>query len=114
MKKIISIVVLFFAFSIGANAQSTPSKKSIKQELETKARKNLADLSQNMDIPSEKVYDELYKVFLKKHTDLATAKTEGDKTQISNQVDASLKQLLNENLVNGLKEIEGLYDKLIK
>jgi hypothetical protein len=113
MKKIISILVLFFALSVGANAQST-DKKSMKLAAEAKARENLKDLTYNMDMPSEKVYQDLYDIFLKKQMDLAKATTETEKNQISNGVDAKLKALLNENLIGSLKEVDGLYDKLIK
>ncbi len=113
MKKIITILVLFLTFTLSANAQST-DKKSMKEAAETKAREDLSELSKSMDMPSEKVYHDSYKLFLQKHKDLAKATTESEKTKISNEVEAKLKTLFNERLINSIKEVDGLYERLIK
>lgn len=114
MKKIIAICVLFFAFSLGTNAQTIKSKEIAENSLEAKAKQNVKDLNNNMDLDDSKIFDDLFQLFLKKHRELETATTAEQKAAISAVIDAKLRATFKENQIKALQKVEGLYDKLIK
>lgn len=114
MKKIIAIFVLLMAFTIGATAQTAKTKEIVNESVEAKAKQNVKDLNNNMDITDQKMFDALYQLFLNKHKDLETATSETEKTAISKIIDAKLRATFNDNQIKELQRVEGLYDKLIK
>jgi hypothetical protein len=114
MKKIIAIFVLFFAFSLGTNAQTTTTKQKVDNTPEAKAKQNVLDLNKNMDLDDQKIFDDLFQLFLKKHKELEVATTEAEKAAISAVIDAKLRATFKENQIKALQRVEGLYDKLIK
>jgi LAS superfamily LD-carboxypeptidase LdcB len=111
MKKIIAIFLFLLAFSISANAQSEIKKTTP----EAKATQNVTELTRQTDINDEALLENLYKLFLKKHKELAKENiTQSEKQKIYNTVDAKLKASFSDQQIKQFQAVEGLYDKLIK
>lgn len=113
MKKVLSIFVLFFAFSLTANAQtektSTPQEK---MSIEEKVKQNVESLTAVMDLTNP-MAEALNQLFYRKYKMLSKADiTIAEKQAISNEIDAKLRATLNGGLIEKLID-KGLYKNLI-
>lgn len=70
MKKIIAILVLFFAFSFNANAQEKKTEMSKKESIIQNATKDAKDLAALVELNDETIA-EYTKFFIQKHRDLS-------------------------------------------
>jgi len=110
MKRLLSIFVLFFAFTLSASAQT--EKKEIVQTPEQKAKKDTFELSKTIDVDGD-MQAALYQLFLKKHSELEGSKlSEDGKKELSNIIDMKLKATLADEQIKKLQST-GLYEKLI-
>ncbi len=111
MKKIIAIILFLFAFSISVNAQNEMKKSTP----EAKATQNVLEITKLTDLNDEAMLQNLYKLFLKKHKELANENiTESEKQKVYSTVDAKLKATFSSEEIKRFQAIDGLYDKLIK
>ena len=111
MKKILIVLLMIFAFSISANAQTETKELTS----EGKAKSDLHDLTVAIDTESDDFRMAIYYLMLKKHQTLSSNDISTEmKNEFSRTVDAKLKASFNEEQIKQLKEIPGLYDKLIK
>lgn len=110
MKNIIKLIILFFAFSINANAQ-TEKKKSTPEDA---AKSNVFELSKVIKIDAQ-MEQAFYSLFLGKHTQLMSDEkiSEADKKQISNIIDAKIRATLTGEQIAKIELVPGLYRKLI-
>ncbi|ESU23447.1 hypothetical protein FEDK69T_16130 [Flavobacterium enshiense DK69] len=107
MKKIITLFVLFFAFSINASAQdkSIEFKKSAKKDLELLL--SVIPIEGNMQ-------NAIYNLFVKKHKDLnAPDMTPAKRSQITHTVDAKMKASLTNDQITALEKNKEIYAQLI-
>jgi predicted enzyme related to lactoylglutathione lyase len=112
MKKIITIFILFFAFSLSSNAQTAVAKETS----ESKAKQNVFEITKAIDTNgSDAFYNTLFQLFLNKYKSLEKENiTVAEKQEISTMVDDKLKATFSEGQIETLKGVPGLYDKLIK
>ena len=111
MKKILTVLLMIFAFSISANAQT--EKKELTSE--GKAKSDLYDLTKAIDTESDDFRMAIYYLMLQKHQTLSDNDISNQiKNEFSQMVDAKLKASFNEDQITQLKAVPGLYDKLIK
>ena len=110
MKSIIKLVIMFFAFSINANAQ-TEKKKFTPEDA---AKSNVIELSKAIKIDAQ-MEQAFYSLFLGKHTQLMSAEkiSEDDKKQISNIIDGKIRATLTNEQITKIELVPGLYQKLI-
>ncbi|WP_395047407.1 hypothetical protein [Flavobacterium sp.] len=110
MKKILSILAIFFAFTFSASAQ-TESKR---QNSETLAKSDVLKTSKVINL-GEDMKRNLYIIFLKKYDILnANSKlTQEESKGFSENVDTNLKAALPAEDIKRLQAVTGLYDKLI-
>ncbi|WP_035677012.1 hypothetical protein [Flavobacterium limnosediminis] len=107
MKKIITLFVLFFAFSINASAQD----KSI--EFEISAKKDLELLISVVPVDNN-MQMAFYELFKKKHTDLAAPEmTQAKRIEISSIIDAKLRASLTNDQTISLEKNPAVYAQLI-
>ncbi len=112
MKKALLIFVLFFAFSLSANAQD--EKKTFQKELsiEEKAKQNVESLTAIMEITSP-ISEALNQLFYRKYKLLSRENiTIAQKQEVSNEIDAKLRATLNDELIQKLIA-KDLYKNLI-
>jgi hypothetical protein len=111
MKKIISILAIFFAFTFSASAQ-TESKR---QNSETLAKNDVLKVSKVIAL-EESMKKNLHIIFLKKYDALKNANqtlTKEESKGFSENVDTNLKAALPAEDIKRLQAVTGLYDKLI-
>ena len=110
MKNIIKLIILFFAFSINANAQ-TEKKKFTPEDA---AKSNVFELSKAIEINAQ-MEQALYNLFLGKHTQLMSDEkiSEADKKQISYIIDSKIRATLTGEQIAKIELVPGLYQKLI-
>ncbi|SFA75421.1 hypothetical protein SAMN05660845_0383 [Flavobacterium swingsii] len=110
MKKILSILALFFAFTFSASAQ-TESKS---QTSETLAKNDVLKVSKVIAL-EESMKKNLHIIFLKKYDALNANQTltKEEAKGFSENVDTNLKAALSAEDIKRLKSVTGLYDKLI-
>lgn len=107
MKRIITLLVLFFAFSINASAQD----KSVEPEMS--AKKDLELLTTVITVEND-MHMPFYNLFLKKHKALAEPGiTQAKREEISNIIDAKLKASLTNDQVASLEKNQEAYYQLI-
>lgn len=106
MKKIIALLVLFFAFSINANAQdSVEIERSAKKDLE--ALTGIIKVDNNMEMA-------FFNLFKKKHEGIAAPNaTEASKREISNVIEAKLRASLNGEQTEALEKHPAIFAQLI-
>jgi hypothetical protein len=111
MKKLLPILIMFFAFSFGANAQQAKERKLLPEE---KAKQETFEVSKTIQIDAD-MQAALFQLLLKKHKDLdpETSKINDEgKKELSNIVDMKLKASFTEEQIKQLQST-GLYDRLI-
>ncbi len=113
MKKLVSIFVLFLAFSFGANAQDKAVKtRSPKQMSLINSKQHTLDVSNALGIDGA-LQNQLYSILLKKNKDLIKENiTEVEKKEVSITADRELKAIFTKEQIEKL-QAEGLYVKLI-
>nr|WP_294934423.1 hypothetical protein [uncultured Flavobacterium sp.] len=106
MKKIITLLVLFFAFSINANAQDTAQiEKNAKKDLEALA--SVIKIDNNMEMP-------FYNLFKKKHEGLSTPNiSEATKKEIASVIEAKLRASLDAKQTEALEKNKAVFAQLI-
>lgn len=110
MKKVISVLILFFAFTLGAQAQN--AKQQVKKSPEELAKQDVFEITKSIDTNgSDTFFVDLNNLFVKKHTMLESAKTAEEKEKIAQLVDAKLKNILGPDL---FKTLESSNPELLK
>lgn len=110
MKKIYTILFMFFAFAMNCNAQTAKKVQTAPE----KAKMNLYDLTISMDIDSDQTRMSLYDMFVQKHTNLEKEGiTAAEKQAIYNDIDGKLKATFTEQQILDLKARPGLYESFI-
>lgn len=107
MKKIIALLVLFFAFSINATAQDKTA------QIEQNAKKDIEALVDvvKVDVETETA---LYRLFKKKHEGmLAENTTTATKSQISTVIEAKLRATLTADQMIALEGKKAVFAQLI-
>lgn len=107
MKKIITLFVLFFAFSINASAQSTAADidRNAKKDLE--ALMSVVKVDNNMQMP-------FFNLFKKKHEDLAAQSISvAKKNEISSIIEAKLRASLSADQTIELEKHSSVFAQLI-
>lgn len=107
MKKILTILAFFLAFSIGASAQES------QKDPNKAAQADFAAL--NTAIPTKKLERELTEIFYTKHKTLVsqTNITAEEKAQLSSKIEAKLTEVLSPEQFKKLKSNQQLYKKLL-
>lgn len=91
MKKLIAVIALFFAFTIGAFAQESNA--------ETLAKKDATELTSVLKLNNE-VSERVYQIFITKHKTLALNPSEDDKKVLFKNIRKEIKDMLtHEQLV---------------
>ena len=111
MKNIITILIMVFAFTVSASAQSAKAGSTP----EEKAKSDLFELTKAIDNDSDVVLNGVYDLLVRKHQIMADnqiSKTE--KNDYSNLMDGKLKASFSDIQIEQLKAVPGLYEKLIK
>lgn len=112
MKKILLIFVLFFTFSLSANAQAENKTTQKGLSIEEKAKQNVASLTAVMELTSP-MSEALNQLFYRKHKLLSGENiTVAEKQQVSNEIDAKLRATLSDELIQKLIA-KDLYKNLI-
>lgn len=110
MKKLLSIFVLFFAFTLSASAQTEKRKPTPEEN----AKQNTFEVSKAIEISAD-LQASLYKLFVKKHTELSKEGiTENEKQEVYKTIDAKLKATFSDEQIKKLESTDGLYDRLLK
>ena len=106
MKKIIALLVLFFAFSMNATAQdSVEIEKNAKKDLE--ALLSVVKVDANMEMP-------FFNLFRKKHEGLSAPNTtEATKKEISSVIEAKLRASLDAAQITALEKNQAVLAQLI-
>ena len=114
MKKLVSIFVLFLAFSFGANAQDKAVQtRSPKQLSLINSKQNTLDVTNALGVEGTS-HSQLFNIFLKKNKALIKENiTEAEKKEIYATADTELKAILTTEQIQKL-QADGLYDKLIR
>jgi hypothetical protein len=115
MKKILSVFLLLFAFSLSTNAQTNVTNEGKKEvEIRAKAKKDLHALSQVVDLSNNAdLFKGLYQLFVDKHTNMSEEGiTETQRKEESKRVSEKLIGSLKEDDITKLRQ-QGLFDKLI-
>ena len=109
MKKLLSLFVLFFAFSLTANAQTERKDQSP----EVSAKKDLHELTKIIDVSApENLFVSLNGLFVTKHKMLSREGiTETEKKQVTSEIDAKLRATLKDDQIKKL-EASGIYERL--
>lgn len=112
MKKILSIFLLIFAFSIGANAQTDAAKRE--GEIRVKAKKDLHTISQVVDLSNDDVlFRGLYQLLIDKHTNLSKEGiTEQERKDESKRVSDKLIGSFSEDQIARMRQ-NGVYDLIV-
>ena len=108
MKKILSILVLFVAFTINANAQEKEFKK-VDEKVEAKA--NLAALSEVVQLDA-KVSQDLFGLFEYKYRNLNENLSTERKTELARIIDLKLRATLTSEQMQLIESKQGLLKKL--
>lgn len=108
MKKILSILVLFVAFTINANAQEKEFKK-VDEKVEAKA--NLAALSEVVQLDA-KVSQDLFGLFEYKYRNLNENLSAERKTELARIIDLKLRATLTSEQMQLIESKQGLLKKL--
>lgn len=110
MKKILSVFLLVFAFSLTASAQTAQTAKET--EIKVKAKKDLHDLSKVIDLSNPELFKSLHQLFIDKHSQLTNEGiSELERKQVIQGVREKLIATLPEDQVKTLID-SGLLDKL--
>lgn len=107
MKKILTILTFFLAFTIGASAQES-------QKDPYKAAQ--ADFTAlNAVIPTKKLERDLTEIFYTKHKTLGSQAniTAEEKAQLSSKIETRLSEVLSKEQLKKLKANQQLYTKLL-
>jgi hypothetical protein len=109
MKKLLSLFVLFFAFSLTASAQTERKNQSP----ESNAKQDLYELTKVIDVSTpENLFMDLNGLFVTKHNMLAKEGiTENDKKEVARIIDAKLRATLKDDQIKKL-ESSGIYERL--
>jgi hypothetical protein len=114
MKKVISILVLFLAFSFGAIAQTAVTPSDAVTNIEAKAAADVTLIGKSIELVGPMAYD-LNNLFLKKHTDLSKEGiTQAEKEEVYAIIDAKLRATFNADTIAHLKFQAGLYEALTR
>lgn len=108
MKKILSILVLFVAFTINANAQEKGFKK-VDEKVEAKA--NLAALSEVVQLDT-KVSQDLFGLFEYKHRNLNENLSAERKVELAKIIELKLRATLTSEQMQAIESKQGLLKKL--
>lgn len=109
MKKILTVLIMIFAFSISANAQ-TEKRVATPEE---KAKSDLYDLTLAIDTDSDELLMNVYDLFVRKHQTMSSTEVSTEaKKEFSRIMDAKLKATFSEAKIAQLKAVPGLYEKL--
>lgn len=112
MKKILLIFVLFFTFSLTANAQVDKKAPQKELSIEEKAKQNVESLTAVMDIDNS-MSEALNQLFYRKYKLLSRENiTVAEKQEVSNQIDAKLRATLSNELIQKIVA-KNLYQNLI-
>lgn len=107
MKKIIALLVLFFAFSVNATAQNNDVTAERNAKADVKAMMEIITLDSNMQ-------DAFFKLFAKKHRDMTAAGvTEMQKKEISAIVEAKIRATLDGEQTIALEKNKVVFTQLI-
>ncbi|HSD14850.1 MAG TPA: hypothetical protein VLB74_09405 [Flavobacterium sp.] len=107
MKKLITLFVLFLAFSINASAQDKPVGP------EVRAKKDLEQLMQVVQ-PDNNMQVALFNLFIKKYQELdAPNMTPARRLEITSMMDAKLRASLTNDQIIALEKSNDLYSHLI-
>lgn len=116
MKKVLLLSILFFAFSLNANAQAEKKELSVEKKelsIQEKAKINFIDLKSVITTEDPNIDQALIQLFEKKHKMLSKENiTVAEKQEISNRIDAKLRATLNYESIKKLEEKQ-VYNKLI-
>lgn len=105
MKKIIVLVILFLSYSFDGNAQE---KEKINVEKE--AKKEIEKLNRFLDLDIS-LQEDLYSLFVKKHTDLAENPKKENKESVYKMIEFKLKATFTQEEYKKLESNkELLYD----
>lgn len=109
MKKILSIFLLFFAFSISANAQSNRE-----DDIRAKAKKDLHTISQVVDLSNnDALFRGLFQLLVDKHTNLSKPGiTDVERKEESKRVSDKLIGSLTEDQISKMRQ-NGIYDLIV-
>lgn len=107
MKKLLSIFVLFFAFTFSGLAQTEK-----KQAPEERAKINTFEFNKVIQVDGD-TQAALYQLFVKNYTEMAKENiSEAQKQEISHIIDAKLRASFSDDQIKQL-ETTGLYQRLI-
>jgi PBP1b-binding outer membrane lipoprotein LpoB len=111
MKKVISVLILFFAFTLSAQAQE--AKQQVKKSPEELAKQDVFEITKAVDTNgNDQFFVDLNNLFIKKHTMLQAATSADEKEKISQIIDAKLKATLTPDQLRILSSTD-LYHRLI-
>ena len=103
MKKLVSIFVLFFIFTMSSSAQ-TAEKTKYNDEIEQKITTSIGMFASVMDMPGE-ISKQFREIFGAKFTLLAKENvSDVDKQKMIKEVDIKLRAILNPYIINQLNE----------
>lgn len=108
MKKILSILVLFVAFTINANAQEKGFKK-VDEKVEAKS--NLAALSQVVQLDA-KLSQDLFGLFEYKYRSLNENLSADRKVELAKTIEMKLRATLSNEQMQLIESKQGLLHKL--
>jgi len=110
MKKIITLFVLFFAFSINASAQDSQDKSV---PVEVKAKKDLESLMSIVTLDNT-MQTAIFNLFIHKHRELESSDmTNSKRIQISSVIDAKLRASLTNDQMITLEKHKDIYAQVI-
>jgi Spy/CpxP family protein refolding chaperone len=109
MKKLLSLFVLFFAFSLSANAQVAAKT----QNPEADAKQDLHELTKVIDVSTPNtLFSDLNQLFISKHKMFAQeGNTDAGKEKISQIIDQKLRATLSDEQIKRL-EAAKIYTRL--
>ncbi|RAR47541.1 hypothetical protein [Flavobacterium lacus] len=115
MKKIVSIVVVLFAFVFSTNAQSnlkmTSDSKPKEQSVKEMAYSELRELSSVVELTPE-LKNDFLTLFMMRNEAVSNAKSDEEKASIYERFGQKFLSGLNEEQAKKLKENKELYNKL--
>lgn len=107
MKRIITLLALFFAFAITASAQDKSAEFEMNAKKDLELLMSVIPVENNMQMP-------FFNLFLKKHKDLADPNmTDAGRNEISAIIDAKLKASITNDQAVTLEKNKDIYYQLI-
>jgi len=106
MKKLLAVIALFFAFTIGASAQETQ-----KGDIFQLAKKDATELTSVLKLDSE-VSERVYQIFIHKHKSLAVNPSDEEKKDLFGRIRKEIKGLLKQEQLVLLEQNSKVFNKL--